>query len=371
MEQVIPKNLHGSPGKPARRPDRRLIVVITGGVRRQETFSDKGKVNIPHLYGDLLPSALFYSNLRNEGVTSHFNSISSILTGTWQRVDGWGNSPPTAPTLFEYARQETGLPASEVWMVSSNKALTDKIGASSAQAFGPPYGANTIFPKALLIATVEEAIRKGQQRNMMHRESVQSEMGSVLQSSDYEGLGWNVFGERQQLDRNVEASVQSAIQHFVHANAPATGDQLTFFVTVEIMRRYSPSLLVVNFSDVEVAHFGSYSLHLTGILNTDRLVYELWQEVESNPEYRGRTLMVVMPEFGRDPDGSSTNGFFNHRSNDETLRAVWMMCLGDPVRRPQVIDRPVLHVDVCPTLARWLGCRATESVGGSLAGIIN
>ena len=108
-------------------------------------------------------------------------------------------------------------------------------------------------------------------------------------------------------------------------------------------------------------------MHLAGIRNPDRLIYELWQQIQSNDEYRGNTLMVILPEFGRDPDGSNTNGFLNHRSNDDTCRRVWMMCLGQPLSRPQVIDRPVRQVDVCPSLAVWMGCRATESAGATLA----
>jgi hypothetical protein len=370
MERLMSRNLSATPGKPSFRPDRRLILVITGGVRRQETFSQKGKANIPHLYQDLLPSAVFYSTVRNEGVTSHFNSISSILTGNWQRVDDWGKEPPASPTLFEYARKQAGFPASEVWMVSSNKVVSAQIAASSMTTYGPPYGANVVFPKVLLIAAVEEAIRKGHQGNMADRAKVRAELEAVLQSNNYEGLAWNVAGKAHGLDPSVETSVRSAIQRFVQGNAPATGDQLTYFVAGEIMRQYAPSLLVVNFSDVEVAHFGSYSLHLAGIRNTDRLIYELWQEVETNLEYRGRTLMVVIPEFGRDPDGSNTDGFLNHRSNDDMCRAIWMMCIGQPVGRGQTIERRVREVDVCPSLARWLGCEATESAGNTLTELV-
>ncbi|MGO8791541.1 MAG: hypothetical protein ACLQVL_29700 [Terriglobia bacterium] len=359
-------HLLGSPAAPKTRPSQRLIIVITGGMRRQETFSDRGQSNIPHLSGHLLANGLFYSHVWNDGVTSHFNSISSILTGNWQRVDDWGNSPPASPTLFEYVRRQAGLPASEVWMVASNKALTSQIGASNMGTYGAPYGANVVFPKVLLLTAVEEAIQTGHQSRLAERDKVQGEIESVMQSSDYEGLGWSVSGGAQGLDRKLEASVQSAIQQFVHTNAATTGDQLTYFVAVEIMRRYAPSLLVVNFSDVEVAHFGSYSMHLAGIRNADRLIYELWQEVGANPEYRDQTLMVVVPEFGRDPDGSNTNGFFNHRSNDESCRRIWTMCLGKPIARPQAIDRPVRQVDLCPSLAQWLGCKATESTGGAL-----
>jgi hypothetical protein len=365
VAKLVPGALHASPAAKGNRPDRRLIVVVPGGVRRQETFSETGKKNIPHLYQDLLPSSVFYANVRNDGVTSHFNSISSIVTGNWQRVDDWGVQPPTTPTLFEYARKQLGLDPGEVWLISSNKVVTEQIGASSATAYGPSYRANVVFPKQLLVAAVEEAIGKGRQQNMVDRSKVQEEIEAVLRSSNYEGLGWNIIGERQ--SGEMLAPVENAIQQFVRSNAPATGDQLTYFVTLEIMRKYAPSILFVNFSDIEAAHFGSYSMHVAGIRNTDRLIYELWQQTQLNDEYRGNTLMVILPEFGRDPDGSNTNGFLNHRSNDDTCRRVWMMCLGQPLSRPQVIDRPVRQVDVCPSLAVWMGCRATESAGAALA----
>ena len=96
-------------------------------------------------------------------------------------------------------------------------------------------------------------------------------------------------------------------------------------------------------------------------------MYELWQEVNANPQYQGKTTMIVLPEFGRDPDGSSTNGFLNHRSVEASCRTTWMMCLGAAVDRPQLIERPVRHIDVCPTLAHLLGCDAPGARGARLA----
>jgi hypothetical protein len=362
---LVPRGLRSSSANSRYRPKWRLIVVVPGGVRRQETFSEAGKKNIPHLYQDMLPSALFYSSVRNDGVTSHFNSISSIVTGNWQRVDDWGMQPPATPTLFEYARKQLRLDPGEVWVISSNKVLTEQIGASNATTYGPGYRANVVFPKQLLVMAVEAAIQQGRQQNLVDRAKVREEIETILRGSNYEGLGWNIMGEQPVSERLVP--VENAIQQFVRSSAPSTGDQLTYYVTVEIMRRYAPSILFVNFSDVEAAHFGSYSMHLAGIRNTDRLIYELWQQTQSNDEYRGNTMMVILPEFGRDPDGSNTNGFLNHRSKDDTCRRVWMMCIGQPLSRPQVIDRPVRQVDLCPSLATWMGCRATESAGGTLA----
>jgi hypothetical protein len=143
------------------------------------------------------------------------------------------------------------------------------------------------------------------------------------------------------LDPSVRKSVKDAVAQFVHSGGPTSGDELTFFMTREIMRRFSPQLMVVAFSDVEAAHFGSYALHLSGIRTADRLTFQLWNEIQSNPGYKDRTTLVMLPEFGRDPDGSSTNGFFNHRANSDSTRDTWMMVRGSAVDRPNVIERPI------------------------------
>jgi hypothetical protein len=346
-----------------------VVVVVIGGVRRDETFSPEGEVNIPHLMGDLLPRSLFYRHARNEGVTAHFNAISSILTGNWQRVDDWGKLAPTSPTLFEQFRKGLGVDRGGTWVVASNKALTSLIGASSASGYGPAYGANVVFPKQLMLMAVAEALRQGRTANMADRSKVEAELESAMEGSNYEGLGWNVFDAADQLDPRVRATIQNAIAGFVHSGGPTSGDELTFYMTREIMRKFAPQVLAVALSDVEAAHFGSYALHTAGIRTADRLVFQLWQEIEANPEYRGKTTMVFLPEFGRDPDGSSTNGFFNHRANSESTRDSWMMVLGAGVDRPQTIERPIRHIDLCPTLASLLGCPLLDAQGQRLAEI--
>jgi hypothetical protein len=344
----------------------KVVVVVIGGVRRDETFSAEGRANIPHLTGDLLPISLFYPHARNEGVTAHFNAISSILTGNWQRVDDWGKLAPTTPTLFEQYRKGLGMDRSDTWVVASNKALTSLIGASSDTNYGPAYGANVVFPKQLMLQAVADAMRRGRAANMADSSKIEAELESAMEGSNYEGLGWNVFDAADRLDPRVRDTIQTAISNFVHSGGPTSGDELTFLMTREVMRKFSPRLLVVAFSDVEAAHFGAYSLHLSGIRTADRLAYELWQEIESNPEYKGKTTMVILPEFGRDPDGSSTNGFFNHRANVDSTRDTWMMTLGSAVDKPDVIERPIHHIDLCPTLAQLLGCPPLQSQGARL-----
>jgi hypothetical protein len=350
--------------------ERKVIIVACGGIRRAETFAGTGLGNIPHLYSDLLPKSVFYPFIRNAGATSHYNTLSSILTGNWQRLDDWGKTAPESPTLFEYLRKRMGLSQDNAWFISSNKALTSKIGASSIRDFGPRYGANVVFPKQLLINAVIRAASSGHPEHSADRATMAPELEAMLQNADnYEGLGWSVSGDESLPDLRMQSSMQQAIDDLVRTSAPVTGDEFTFLVSAEVMRRFAPSLLAITFSDVEVAHFGSYSMHLAGIRTVDRLVYELWNLVQSLPDYKGRTTLFVLPEFGRDFDGSSTNGFFNHRSTDDSTNLTWMMCLGEAARSADVIERPVQHIDLGPTIAGLFGIKDLELPGKSLPGL--
>jgi hypothetical protein len=347
---------------------RKVIVVACGGMRREDTFAKEGLHNIPHLSGVLFNQAVFFPSLRNAGATSHFNTLSSMLTGTWQRLDDWGLTSPTAPTFFELLRKQTGMARNQTWMISSNKALTNRIGASTVREYGPEYGANVVFPKQLLINAVVHAAAAGRAVHSTDRSTVQPEIEAMLNRENFDGLGWTV-GETAALDPITLGAVEQAIDNLVRTAAPATGDEFTFLVSAEVMRRFAPAFLTITFSDMEVAHFGSYALHLAGIRSVDRLVSELWTLVESLPEYRGKTTLFVLPEFGRDMDGSTTNGFFNHRQNSESTRLTWMLCLGDAVRKSQVIEEPLEHIQLCSTFAGLFHLAAPAEAGRPLPGL--
>lgn len=348
---------------------RKVIVVTCGGMRREDTFSEDGSTNIQHLHNDLLPRAAFYPTVRNDGVTSHYNTISSILSGNWQRLDDWGKSRPNSPTMFEYLRKQMRLRAEETWLISSNKALTSQIGASSVREFGPAYGANVMFPKQLLINAVVRAAAQGRAVHGADRAAVAPELVAMLNADNYDGLGWSISGDASSLDTPTLGVMQQAIDDLIRTNAPVTGDEFTFLVSSEVMKRFAPSFLAITFSDMEVAHFGSYSLHLAGIRTTDRLVFELWNLVQQLPAYKDKTTLFVLPEFGRDMDGSTTNGFFNHRQSSESTRLTWMLCCGDAVRKAQTIENPIEQTDICATIAGLFELRRVDLPGKPIPGL--
>jgi hypothetical protein len=362
----LPRGVYAQKLRAPKKPERRVIVVtFGGGVRYEDTLAPEGWVNIPHLTKDIAPQGLVYPNGRHEGLTGHFNSTAALVTGSRQNVDAYGSEPPVTPTIFELFRKERALAPEETWVIATNKSF-GLMGGSKLRAFGDPYSANVVLPKQLLISTIKAAVSTESGPGVENRQALAERMMLALDEG-YEGFGWRVFESGRLLGPEVKASLaKSLLDYFNDPAAPTSGDELTFFMTKEIMNRFAPSLLVVNFWDIDIAHFGAYSLYLEAIRRTDRLVHELWQHAQSLPQYRDRTTLVVVPEMGRDSDIAG-NGFANHRSGDESCRRVWLVAVGAGVPRGTGTERPIRTMDVAPTVAQMLGFKMADCEGKPLA----
>lgn len=347
--------------RPAAPNNARKVIIVTfgGGVRYSETFSPEGLRNIPRL-AQLQSSGFFFRSCQNTGVLSHYNSTASILTGNWQRVDDFGFQSPASPTVFEFYRKGSGAGPLDAWAIATNKSFAS-IGACSDRDFGLPFGANVVLPKQLLLEAVKEVVAKPG-LGVADRDNVRRQLENIL-TEGYEGVGWTIFKAGRQLDKHVRETLTRGLVEYINGpEAPSSGDELTFFITREVMREFAPRLILVNFWDMDVAHWGSYSLYLGAITRTDRLTGMLWDEVQANPAYKDKTTMLVLPELGRDGDQNASNGFLNHRSGDASCRNMWLLAMGAGVSKGET-ERPVFHTDVAATAAGLLGVKTAAIAG--------
>ena len=156
-----------------------------------------------------------------------------------------------------------------------------------------------------------------------------------------------------------------------HAQTLSSPDELSVYIVRQLMRRFAPSLLWVTLHDIDIAHAGAYSLYIEGIRRTDRLCAELWKATQSEPEYKGKTTLFILPDFGRDSDeDAGGNGFQHHRTGDITSRTTWMMALGPGIREGVVYDRAVDSIDLVPTLGSMMGFTASLSKGKPIPEIL-
>ncbi len=367
-DRLLPLRLCAQTPEPQDDGDLKIILVtFGGGVRYAETFAPEGVRNIPRLRA-LRPTGHFFKTCVNSGVLSHYNATSSIVTGNWQRVDDFGFDRAAGPTLFEYYRKAAGVAPTDAWAICTNKSFAT-MGAGRSRDFGEPFGANVVLPKQLLLEAVSGVIARAPAAGVADRTNVLRRLENIL-NAGYEGIGWTIFKGGRRLDRQVKEALTRSLVEYIHGpEAPNSGDELTFFVAREVMREFAPRLMLVNFWDMDVAHWGAYSLYLQAITKTDRLCGMLWDEIRANPSYKGRTLMLVLPELGRDGDSDTANGFLNHRSGDPSCRNVWMLALGAGAGKGET-DRPIAHVDVCATAAELLGVKLGETAGRPIPELI-
>ena len=244
-DRIFPRWLHAE--SPARSQNKVIIVTFGGGVRYSETFSPEGVRNVPRLL-ELKPQGFFYRNCVNAGVLSHFNSTASIVTGNWQRVDDFGFQPPASPTLFELYRKQRSARAIDAWTIATNKSFAT-MGTSSDAGFGERFGGNVVLPKQLLLEAVQSVVRKGSEGGVANRDVVLEHLENIL-NEGYEGVGWTIFKAGRGLDQRVRAALLHGLVDYINGpEAPTSGDELTFFITREVMREFAPRLGALDLFD--------------------------------------------------------------------------------------------------------------------------
>jgi hypothetical protein len=334
----------------------RKVVVVTfgGGARDEETFMPEGQENIPHLLGELIPQATFFTQVVNRGILGHYVATASLATGVYETFNNFAAVAPENPTVFEYFRKDLNRPATDAWVVAPSNGF-NRIGESGHRSYGAGLGAGVILPKRLLTA----ALSSGGQVEYQHL--LRDNYETPLYTPELSGSEF----ELRQLGEILKLSVADFT---AHARSLASPDELSVYVAHQLMRQFAPSLLWITLHDIDIAHSGTYSLYIDGIQRSDRLSAEIWKTIQSEPEYAGKTAMFILPDFGRDSDtDSGGNGFQHHRTGDPLSRTTWMMVMGPGIRQNVVVDRPVESTDLVPTLGALLGFSPRLSSGKALA----
>jgi hypothetical protein len=338
------------------RPGKKVVVItFGGGARDQETFAPEGQENIPHLMRELIPQSSFFTQVVNRGILGHYVATASLATGVYETINNFASLPPESPTVFEYFRKELKRPASDAWVVAPSNGF-NRIGESNNRSYGPGSGARVILPKYLLSAATSSSADYGH----LLRDSYETPLYAPE-------LGGNTF-ELEQMERLLKLSVDDFKSHARTLSSP---DELSVYLVRQLMKQLSPSLLWVTMHDIDIAHAGAYSLYIEGIRRTDRLCAELWNAIQSDPEYAGKTTMFILPDFGRDSDeDAGGNGFQHHRTGDVLSRTTWMMALGPGLRQGVVYDRALDSTDLVPTIGSMMGFSPSLAHGKPIAELL-
>ena len=341
-----------------RRAQKVVVVTFGGGARDEETFMPEGQENIPHLLKELAPRSTFFTQVVNRGILGHYVATASLATGVYESFNNFATVAPDNPTVFEYFRKDLNRPATDTWVVAPSNGF-NRIGESAHRSYGAGLGAGVILPKRLLNSALSSKPTDG-----LYDHLLRDNYESPLFAPDTLLTSANSAAELHEMAELLKLSVAD---FGAHARSLGSPDELSVYIAKQLMRQLAPSLLWITLHDIDIAHSGAYSLYVDAVRRSDRLCSEIWNTIQSEPEYTGKTALFILPDFGRDSDIEvGGNGFQHHRTGDMMSRTTWMMALGPGIRENRVVDRPVESTDLVPTLGSQLGFSTSLAHGKPL-----
>ncbi len=145
----------------------------------------------------------------------------------------------------------------------------------------------------------------------------------------------------------------------------AEGDPAVLDSVMFHMETNHPKLMVINFPDIDAAgHTGEWKGYLKAIVRADSLVYVLWQKIQSNPFYKGKTTLIVTNDHGRHDDAHG--GFESHGDGCEGCRHIMLLMAGRNIPLGFVDTLKATQIDIAPTTGELLGFPTPLAVGKSL-----
>ncbi len=116
-----------------------------------------------------------------------------------------------------------------------------------------------------------------------------------------------------------------------------------------------PRVLYVSLGEPDDwAHERRYDRYLVSISNCDRFIRQLWVKLQSLPEYRDTTTLIVSPDHGR---GRTLLDWTSHGKKTPNSNETWLALLGpDTPPRGERRDTPVVtQAQIAATVAAFLG----------------
>jgi hypothetical protein len=133
-------------------------------------------------------------------------------------------------------------------------------------------------------------------------------------------------------------------------------DAPTFYTAMEYLKTQKPRLLYISLGETDDwAHGNRYGFYLESANRVDSYLKQLWDFVQSDPEYRGHTTIFFLPDHGR---GSAPTGWQSHGKDLPESKYIFLgvMGAGVPARGELGEGTPAMRQNqVAATVAKLFG----------------
>ncbi|MEM6260916.1 MAG: alkaline phosphatase family protein [Bacteroidota bacterium] len=316
-----------------------------------------------------------------QGPTGHFNGHTVAITGQYTNTGLNLQENPQSPTVFEYylKHNSPSQTALNAWWISNALGPYPALNYSKHPSYGAQYGANHLAPTQLFAPGVYPAISNPKQFQF-HEEEAIGKVRNFLNDNFSKQAAGNGAGivqsaaDRQKISDFTQSLIAKAASGGLNdpigmPSRLANNDVYTITFAEEVISEFKPELLAVNMTDVDVCH-QNYTQYCNNLRKADYAVAHLWSHIQSTPGMANDTVMVIIPEHGRNLEGNSIADAYGRfaidHTSDPTSREIFGMILGPPgvIAQNKTVGtaaNPVGEtIDMVPTIANLLGFDAPE-----------
>ncbi len=134
-------------------------------------------------------------------------------------------------------------------------------------------------------------------------------------------------------------------------------DAFTRSAAADYLQRRHPRLAYIGLGDTdEAAHAGHYDRYLDAARETDQWLAELWQFLQQDPVYRGRTTLLITTDHGRGSE--EPRQWRDHSRHVPGSDQVWLAAIGpdSPALGEVALPMQIYQQQIAQTIAQLLGC---------------
>lgn len=141
-------------------------------------------------------------------------------------------------------------------------------------------------------------------------------------------------------------------------------DAITIANFKKVITTDKPNVVVINLKDVDsYGHENKWKEYIQAIKTTDQSIKEIWDFLQSQPNYKGKTTLMVSNDHGRHSDGIK-DAFVNHGDACVGCRHIEFFAMGPDFKKDAVIATGNYEqIDVANTMAELLGVKLPYSKG--------
>jgi hypothetical protein len=132
-------------------------------------------------------------------------------------------------------------------------------------------------------------------------------------------------------------------------------DPFTHHYALESIKKHKPKVVYIAYGETDDwAHDNHYDQYLWSARQTDAYIREIWEYIQSDPQYKDKTTMIITTDHGR---GISKTSWRSHGTNVPFADQIWIAAIGPdtPASGEMKIEGQWHSARIARTIFRLMG----------------